>query len=323
MIMPAVTNHTRLLALPLLVFAIIYPTPGAAIALSFIVGIGDATAQSGIFPLAGGIHPRCTAAASLGSAMAGLLAGLLRLMTKAIFDDETAQDQRISSSVYFAIAVATLLLCFSAHYAIQKYKKELSLAFFQAEYAKSTDSFMLRSDAIKRSIQAELGAELEMEEEGRVAQAQAVEGEEECPNEEEKEEDRNDVNEEHLDEQENEGSRGKIHHIFSLCMEGSLVYREAFRCAWLPIVAQFVNFFITLSLFPGVSKCNGWNGQPATYVLCSHTTLLSHSVFSFSFTTHLLFLKALSMTSSSLGSWFPVILVTVFNAGDTVGRLVS
>eukprot|EP00984_Skeletonema_dohrnii_P022518 scaffold11644_cov72-Skeletonema_dohrnii-CCMP3373.AAC.1 len=36
-------------AVPLLVFAIIYPTIGVATALSFIVGIGDALAQSGIF----------------------------------------------------------------------------------------------------------------------------------------------------------------------------------------------------------------------------------------------------------------------------------
>jgi len=252
-------------ALPLLVFAIIYPTPGSAIALSFIVGIGDATAQSGIFPLAGGIHPRCTAAASLGSAIAGLAAGLLRLMTKAIFGEETAEDRRISSSVYFAIAVAVLLVCTIAHYAIQKNKRKFQMAFFQAEYAISTDSFMLRSDAIKRSIQAQLGG-AELEEEGRAAQV-ADAGGDECPNEEEKEEDRNDVdalgetvgenfNFDDREEQENEGEsgKGKMHRIFSLCMEGTEVYRDAFRCAWLPIVAQFLNFFITLSLFPGVGK---------------------------------------------------------------------
>ena len=187
-------------------------------------------------------------------------------MTKAVFGEETAEDHRISSSVYFAIAVAVLLICASAHYAIQKNKRKFQMAFFQAEYAASTDSFMLRSDAIKRSIQAELGAELE--EEGRAAQA-ADAGGDECPNEEEKEEDRNDVEVDALgetvgenfnfddrEEQENEGEsgKGKMHHIFSLCSEGTKVYRAAFRCAWLPIVAQFVNFFITLSLFPGVGK---------------------------------------------------------------------
>ena len=45
-----------------------------------------------------------------------------------------------------------------------------------------------------------------------------------------------------------------------------------------------------------------------------------------SFTPRLLLLDllaVLSMKSSSLGSWFPVILVTVFNAGDMLGRIVS
>jgi len=190
-------------------------------------------------------------------------------MTKAVFGEETAEDHRISSSVYFAIAVAVLLICASAHYAIQKNKRKFQMAFFQAEYAASTDSFMLRSDAIKRSIQAELGAELE--EEGRAAQA-ADAGGDECPNEEEKEEDHgnnNPVEGENFqdnnpvegdsfrfdnDEQENKGGSGSKGHIFSLCMEGSRVYREAFRCAWIPIMSQFVNFFITLSLFPGVGK---------------------------------------------------------------------
>lgn len=39
--------------MPLLVFAIIYPSELQAIILSSIVGIGDSLAQSGIFPLAG------------------------------------------------------------------------------------------------------------------------------------------------------------------------------------------------------------------------------------------------------------------------------
>ena len=243
------------LALPLLVFAIIYPTPGAAMALSFIAGIGDATAFSGIFPLAGGIHHRCTAAASLGCSVAGLASGLLRLMTDAIFGNATPEDQRISSSVYFAIAVAVLTISASAHYVIQKYKNQLTVAFFQAEYAESTDSFVLRSDVIKRLSSVATSAVLE-------EVVHAVEGEEECPNKEEGKDDQDDFQEQNNnigetynfenDEQENdEGGRCKI---FSLFIEGSLVYREAFRCACLPIIAQFVNFFITLSLFPGVGK---------------------------------------------------------------------
>ena len=148
----------------------------------------------------------------------------------------------------------------SAHYAIQKYKNQLTVAFFQAEYAESTDSFVLRSDVIKRLSSVATSAVLE-------EVVHAVEGEEDCPNKEEGEDDHDDeefdeeqnnnIGESYNfenDEQENdEGGRCKI---FSLCMEDSLVYREAFRCAWLPIIAQFVNFFITLSLFPGVVRSN-------------------------------------------------------------------
>lgn len=204
-------------------------------------------------PLAGGVHPRCTAAASLGSAIAGLAAGLLRLLTKAVFP-ETSEGMRLSSSVFFAMAVAVLVVCFFAHYCTKKYKQQLTMAFFQAEYAESTGSVLLQSESVKNSIQVELGG---MEE-----------GEEiiECPKEDEKEDE--DEDEDELGEsivfedndvqvqvQETEtSSKGKLCHLFSVFVEGSRVYREAFRCAWLPITAQFVNFIITLNLFPGVGK---------------------------------------------------------------------
>ncbi len=260
--------HLYILAVALFVFAIIYPTPGVASALSFIAGIGDATAQSGIWPLAGGIHPRCSAAAAFGCAIAGLGAGLLRMMTKAVFGEETPEQERLGSAVYFGISVVVIAGVCLAHYAIKKYKRELTVAFFDAGHAESTDSFVLRSVAIKRSLM-QVNRSM-MEEEGRAAQA--VEGGDECPNEEEKEEDHNHNNPvegENFqdnnpvegdsfrfdnDEQENKGGSGSKGHIFSLCMEGSRVYREAFRCAWIPIMSQFVNFFITLSLFPGVGK---------------------------------------------------------------------
>ncbi len=197
----------------------------------------------------------CTAAASLGCSIAGLAAGLLRIMTEAIFGETTPEDHRISSSVYFAIAVAVLMICVLAHYAIQKYKKELTVAFFQAEYAESTDSFVLRSDAIKRSIEVELSSVKEEE----IRAAQAVEGGDECPNE------AGNLGEsfnfENYEQENDEGGRCKMHRVFSLFIEGSLVYREAFCCAWLPIIAQFVNFFITLSLFPGLSEYGGYNLQ--------------------------------------------------------------
>ena len=217
--------------MPLLVFALIYPTRGVATALSFIVGIGDATSQSGIFPLAGSIHPRCTAAASLGSAVAGLVAGLLRLLTKAVFP-ETSEGERLSSSVYFGIAVIILAFCTMSHYAIKKYKQEFMLAFFEGE------------------IGAMTAEEEENDEEG--CEGEVAEAEDSRPD--DKDESFEDNEQTNVQENEPASQNGKMCRPFSVCIEGSLVYREAFRCAWLPIIAQFINFIITLSLFPGVSK---------------------------------------------------------------------
>lgn len=239
-------------AVPLLVFAIIYPTRGVATALSFIVGIGDSTAQSGIFPLAGGISPRCTAAASLGSATAGLASGLLRILTKAVFPD-TREGMRLSSSVYFGIAVIILSVCCLSHYFVKKYKQQLTMAFFEFEYAESTKSVLLQSEAIKKiqnSIQLELGG---MMEGGEDSNTQVVSQPKEDEKEKEHEVGESDIFEENV--QANQvSSQNKLCHLFSVFIEGSLVYREAFRCAWLPIMAQFVNFIITLNLFPGVGK---------------------------------------------------------------------
>ena len=73
----------------------------------------------------------------------------------------------------------------------------------------------------------------------------------------------------------------KVFRLFSVFFDASLVYREALTCAWIPVLSQFLNFALTLSLFPGL---------------------------------------VLSMKSPTLGSYKPVILVTAFNIGGTVGR---
>ena len=129
------------------------------------------------------------------------------------------------------------------------------MAFFQAEYAKTTDSFLLQSEAIKNSIQLELG-ENEMMEGGTAQIVSAEEG----AKEEAKEEDNlgesigDNFGENPRAASETSSPESKSCRLFSVFVEGTRVYREAFRCAWLPIIAQFVNFIITLSLFPGVGK---------------------------------------------------------------------
>lgn len=260
-----------LVALSLLVYAVSVPSVGVAIALGYVMGIGDATAQSGIYvsyvcvcvkpflllymmlypiynftpffpfcqysqPLAGGIHPRCTAAASLGGAVAGLAAGLLRLLTKAVFPTDDA-GQRLSSSVYFGLAVIIIAICAVALAIITKYKSELTLAFFHQEHAENTGSFLLESDVVKRNIQVELQDEIGMNDVPEQANKEIELGDS-------------------LQSTTNDAATttNKKGGVFSVCLEGSQVYRDAFKCAWLPIMAQFVNFLLTLSLFPGVCK---------------------------------------------------------------------
>ncbi len=243
----------------MLIYAVSIPSVNVALAMGYVMGIGDATAQSDIYvsveifqdlhdtlalsdshliistppsvqPLARGIHPRCTAAASLGGAVAGLAAGLLRMLTKAVFSDDEA-GQRLSSSVYFGLAVIIIAVCTMALFIITKYKQELTLAFFHHEHAENTGSFLLESDIIKRSIQIELQDVMRNEECG-LDTVDCLQS-------------KNDTM--------SEPTTSKIH-IFLVCLKGSLVYQEGFRCAWLPIIAQFMNFLLMLSLFPGVCE---------------------------------------------------------------------
>ena len=71
-----------------------------------------------------------------------------------------------------------------------------------------------------------------------------------------------------------EDSNKKKCRIFSVFLDATTVYRIAFRVSWVPIICQFVNYFVTLALFPGLV-----------------TSMQSESL--------------------GLGDWFPVILVTV------------
>ena len=64
------------------------------------------------------------------------------------------------------------------------------------------------------------------------------------------------------------------------------IYFETLKITWKPTLSAFLNFFITLSLFPGIAV-----SMPSSY----------NSVM-------------------SLGGWLPVVMITIFNSADVLGR---
>jgi hypothetical protein len=231
--------------------------------LSTIVGVGEALVQSGVWPLAASIHPRCTAAAGFGAGVAGLFVGLLRLVTKAGFP-ETEQGWRASSSFYFGIATFVIGTCAVALYVITKFKEQMIIAFFEREHAVACKSFLLDLTAIKREMEQELADLSGDEEKEEVPVRDSLE--EEAPDDNALAENDNafdtlEVNLQHQqnnsnmeNKKENTTDDEKKFHLFSVFFDATHIYRVAFLCAYIPILTQFVNAFITLSIFPGLGK---------------------------------------------------------------------
>lgn len=151
---------------------------------------------------------------------------------------------RVSSSVYFGIATLVIVVCGIALYAITKMKQELVLAFFQRDYAESCKSVVLQGEGIQKMIQRELELELANgEEEAKEEELQAEEADQALE----------EFNENELATETSDEPKKKCH-PFAVFIDVTTVYREAFRCSWVPNLIQFINFFITLSLFPGLSE---------------------------------------------------------------------
>ena len=80
---------------------------------------------------------------------------------------------------------------------------------------------------------------------------------------------------------------GRAVHVQAPLRTLGAVYSSAFLLTWKPIVSAFLNFFITLALFPGVTL-----DIPST-----------NGTF-------------------SLGNWLPVVLIAIFNGADCAGRFI-
>ena len=206
----------------LLLAALRQPSMTLLNASAFLVGVADATSQSGLYVFAASYHrPQYTAAVTLGSAIAGLAVGVLRLLTRGLFDTASLEGLRRGVAVLYVLSSVVIVGCLWALHSVVRDKHSL---------------------ANRESAQPS-------EEEGT------------------------------------DGAQDQVAKDASNNSEQFKVHWETIRITWKPTLAAFLNFFITLSLFPGTVT---------------------------------------SITSSpgpfSLGDWLPVVLITTFNAADCCGR---
>lgn len=199
--------------------------------LAFLLGVADATSQSGLYVYAASCGiPSYSAAVTVGSAAAGLLAGLLRIATRA----SLGEGDGAVAAVYWASSGVIVACLWAVRAATGR---------LRGRPGGSGDGD--RGEEGLDGLSPSLGP----------SQPSVGSGGEPSPRD----------------------SRLGI-------------YLETIRITWKPTLAAFLNFFVTLSLFPGTVS----------------------SIPSFREGGGLL----------HLGEWLPIVLITTFNAADCAGRAV-
>ena len=103
----------------LLLAALKQPSMELLNASSFLVGMADATSQSGLYVFAASYHrPTYTAAVTLGSAIAGLAVGVLRLITRGLFDTDSLNGLRKGVAVLYLLSSVVIIGCLWALHAV-------------------------------------------------------------------------------------------------------------------------------------------------------------------------------------------------------------
>jgi hypothetical protein len=247
---------------------------------STFVGIADATSQSGLYVLAAnysqgnppcdkdesghenGSNPTYTASATLGAALSGFIVSALRLITRSMFDTTTLAGLRKGADLlmWFAFIVSFLLV-------------GAAIVMMRDLQCRARNACMGSTPSFEMQLQDEMGIGQANDDDNDNIRSEVIhqckEGALiEC----------DDVSQMHGDDVTRQSSR--------IQMLGN-IYRSAFRVAWKPILSAFLNFFITLSLFPGV----------IVDIPSSGGTI-------------------------SLGNWLPIVLLTVFNGADCLGRYI-
>ena len=87
---------------------------GVAALLVALTGVGDGTCQGAVYALAGPLPPRYTQALTGGTSVAGFVISVLRLCTKAAYED-TQEGLRRSALLYFGLAGCWVALCIALY----------------------------------------------------------------------------------------------------------------------------------------------------------------------------------------------------------------
>jgi len=253
-------GYTLCLGSLLLLATLQQPSMGLLEASSFLVGVADATSQSGLYVLAASYHrPAYTAAVTLGSAVAGLAVGVLRLLTRGMFDTASLPGLRRGVAVLYVLSSAVIVGCL---WALRTVVRDTPRSSKGSE------------GETQHGIAANGAADIIRERE--VAGQSPTNGQ----------------------RHELDGSNGNSERRLQ-------VYWETIRVTWKPTLAAFLNFFITLSLFPGtIASITSFPAEPF------HDTGKDDDRYG----------RGRRMDILSLGDWLPVVLITTFNAADCVGR---
>mmetsp|Transcript_4240 Transcript_4240/g.8111 ORF Transcript_4240/g.8111 Transcript_4240/m.8111 type:complete len:547 (+) Transcript_4240:2159-3799(+) len=229
---------------------------------SIFVGIADATSQSGLYILAASYSdkPVFTASATLGGALSGLIVSLLRLATRGLNDANTLEGLQRGADLLMRLAFGFSTVLIGAILIIMRDIQRRNDVKEQYMHVgdMSSGEYSIASRSATPQIERG-GLSLEMVHDAPL--------ESNVPS----------LVSSDDDEARNISNITTLYHA----------YRDTLRLVWKPALSAFLNFFITLSLFPGV-----------------------------------LVDIPISKARFSIGNWLPIVLITVFNLSDCLGRYI-
>jgi hypothetical protein len=246
----------------LFVYVLLPPTYITSTSLniySIFVGIADATSQSGLYILAASYtdKPVLTASATLGGALSGFIVSLMRLATRALYDANTLIGLQKGADLLMRLAFGFSTFLIVAILIIMRDIHRINDIKEQYTHVRDVSNDGEYSDARPKAGGGGLCLEMVYDTPTERKTPTLVSNDEDDTRE--------------------------ISNITTLYQ----VYRDTWYLVWKPALSAFLNFFITLSLFPGV--------------------LVDIPV---------------SKGRLSLGNWLPIVLITIFNLSDCLGRYI-